>query len=203
VKTLDPVLYKIRKESILQQARHLFATRGYAESSMDDIARANHMQKASLYHYFTSKQQILQEMIAWESERWATRLRDVPLNLNFKDSLMHLAQAFLRNLDDTASREFFTIIYFESSKNPAIFKAFKESPTYKQGGPIFEVMRTHLEKRLPRVKIAMLVTQFVGGLLHYARISRLHGENMFLEPFSDEQYLEQCIGIFVRGVEGV
>jgi AcrR family transcriptional regulator len=170
---------------------------------MDDIAHSNHMQKASLYHYFSSKHQILQEMMEWEGARWAARLRDVPANLEFKDTLMHLAQAFLKNIDDVAGREFFSILYFESSKNPAIFKAFKETPTYKQGGPIFDAFAAHLGKRLPRVNIAMLVVQFIGGLLHYARLSRLHQENMCLEPFTDEQYLDQFIGVFVRGVEGV
>ena len=71
-KTLDPILHQIKKEAILQRARHLFATKGYAETSMDDIAQADHMQKASLYHYFASKQQILQQMIDWEVERWWT-----------------------------------------------------------------------------------------------------------------------------------
>jgi AcrR family transcriptional regulator len=203
VKTLDPVLYQIRKESILQQARHLFSTKGYAESSMDDIAHANHMQKASLYHYFNSKHQILQEMIEWEGARWAARLRDVPPRLTFQESLTHLAKAFLKNIDDASGREFFRIIYFESSKHPSILKAFKETPTYKDGGPIFEAINAHLGNRLSRLKIAMLTMQFVGSLIHYARMSRLHGENMCGEGFSDDQYLEQAIGVFARGVESV
>jgi AcrR family transcriptional regulator len=202
VKTLDPVLYQIRKDAILQQARHLFSTKGYAETSMDDIAHSNHMQKASLYHYFKSKQQILQEMIELEGGRWLGRMRTVPLDVDFKESLMHVAKTFLQNLDDPAGREFFRIIYFESSKNPAIFKAFKESPTYKQG-PIFEVFSRHFGDRLSRVNIAMLVTQFVGGLIHYARMSRLHQENMCMEKFSDSQYLDQFIGVFTRGIAGV
>ncbi len=202
MKTLDPVLYQIRKEAILQQARHLFSTKGFAETSMDDIAHTNHMQKASLYHYFKSKDQILHEMIAMEGERWARRLRDIPAGSDFKTSLMLVAKSLLQNLDDPAGREFFRIIYFESSKNPAIFKAFKESPAYKKG-PIFEVFESHLGKRLPRVKIAMLVTQFIGSIVHYARLSRLHEENMCLENFSDADYLQQSVDLFVRGLEGV
>src|SRR5882672_2009174 len=107
MKTLDPVLYQIRKEAILQQARHMFATKGFAETSMDDIARANQMQKASLYHYFKSKQQILQEMIDLEGERWTAQLRDSAAGKDFQESLMHIGATFLRNLDDPGRREFF------------------------------------------------------------------------------------------------
>jgi AcrR family transcriptional regulator len=202
VKTLDPVLYQIRKEAILQQARHLFATKGYAETSMDDIAQATHLQKASLYHYFKSKQQILLEMIDMEGVRWTGRMRDIPATADFRESLVHVGKALLQNLDDAAGREFFQIIYFESNKNPVIFKAFKESPTYKQG-PVFELFLRHLEKRFPRVKIAMLVTQFIGGLIHYARLSRLHGQNMCIEAFSDNDYIEQMAELFIRGMDRV
>ena len=69
MKVLDPAVFGIRKDTILQFARHLFATKGYAETTMDDIAQAAKMQKASLYHYFPSKQQLLQEMMDMEVER--------------------------------------------------------------------------------------------------------------------------------------
>src|SRR5579864_4430735 len=128
VKILDPVLHQIKKEAILQQARHLFATKGYAETSMDDIAQAGHMQKASLYHYFESKQQILQQMIDWEVERWwASRLKDYETGPDLAGTLTLIGTLFLKDLDDPARREFFKIIHFESHKNPAISKALKES----------------------------------------------------------------------------
>ena len=73
----DPAVFQIRKETILQHARHLFANKGYAETSMDDIAHACNIQKASLYHYFKSKQEILQQMVDLELEQWwAARLKD-------------------------------------------------------------------------------------------------------------------------------
>src|SRR6185295_7211791 len=133
MKTLDPVLHRIRKEALLQQARHMFATKGFAETSMDDIAHANNMQKASLYHYFKSKLQILQEMIDLEGERWASQLQETITETNFRESLVKIGRTFLQNLDDSGRREFFQIIHFESHKNPEIFKAFKESPIYRRG----------------------------------------------------------------------
>ena len=202
MKTLDPVIHQIRKEAILQQARHMFATKGFAETSMDDIAHANHMQKASLYHYFESKQQILQEMINLEGERWNAQLKDSAEGADLRQSLLHIGTAFLQSFEDPARREFFQIIHFESHKNPEIFKAFKESPIYRRA-LVYELFNKHLEKRLPRVKIAMLTTQFMGGLIHYATLSRLRGENMCLEKFSDAEYMQLLVNVFLRGLESV
>src|SRR5438552_15646309 len=114
MKTLDPVQYKIRKENLLQHARHLFATKGFAETSMEDIAQTAHMQKASLYHYFDSKQQILQNMIALESDRWRALLQDDLAGKDFRDALQHIGMTFLSYIDDPGGREFFKIIHFES-----------------------------------------------------------------------------------------
>jgi AcrR family transcriptional regulator len=197
MKTLDPVLHQIRKEAILQRARHMFATKGFAETSMDDIAQAGHMQKASLYHYFSSKQQILQEMINLEGERWSTQLENYAAAPTLRESLLQMGLIFLKNFDDPARREFFQIIHFESHKNPAIFNAFKDSPTYKRG-VIYQVFTKHLESKIPRVKIAIMVTQYMGALIHYATLSRLRGENMCLEKFSDEEYTEQLVDTFMR-----
>jgi AcrR family transcriptional regulator len=200
MKTLDPVLHQIRKEAILQQARHLFATKGFAETSVDDVAHANHMQKASLYHYFKGKQQILQDMVNLEGERWSARLKDYDAGTNLQDTLTRIGIAFLEDMDNPGRREFFKIIHFESHKNPAILRAMKESPTYKRGA-LFAVLAKYLDPKFTRAKIAMLVTQFMGGLVHYATLSRLRGENMCLEKFTDEEYIHQLVEIFTRGLE--
>jgi TetR/AcrR family transcriptional regulator len=48
-----------QRDAILQQAAQLFAERGYAGSSMSGLAAAAGVSKASLYHYFTDKYQLL------------------------------------------------------------------------------------------------------------------------------------------------
>ena len=45
-------------ESILSAAEHIFRARGYHATSLNDVAEACHIQKASLYHHFSSKEQL-------------------------------------------------------------------------------------------------------------------------------------------------
>ena len=49
---------------ILDRAADLFATRGYAGISIGDIAKACQCSKSRLYHYFSSKENILSAMLA-------------------------------------------------------------------------------------------------------------------------------------------
>lgn len=199
MKVVDPALHQIRKEAILQHARHLFATKGFSETSMDDIAHEAELQKASLYHYFESKQQVLQEMVNLENTRWAAMLKGTEEAASLRETLMHLGTQFLQALDDPGRREYFKIIQFESHNNPPILKALKESPTHNREG-FYAVFAKHLEGKLPRARIAMFITQFMGGLIHYSTLSRLRGENMCLEKFTDTDYVEQQVNIFVKGI---
>jgi len=200
VKVLDPAAFQIRKETILQHARHLFAHKGYAETSMDDIAQACHIQKASLYHYFESKHKILQEMVDLEvSEWWGVRLKEYEAGTTLRETLLLIATLFLKDMADIRRQEFFKIIHFESHKDPSILKALKESPTHNRKG-LYVVFARHLEGKLPQLKIAMFMTQFMGGLIHYAALSRLRSENMCYEKFDDTAYVDQLVDIFVKGI---
>jgi len=200
MKVLDPAVFSIRKENILQHARHLFATKGYAETTVDDIAQACKMQKASLYHYFESKQRILQEMMDLELGRWSARLTEYEKGTDLKDVLRIIATIFLKDMEDPARREFFKILHFESHHNPFIFKAWKESPMNNREG-FYGVFARHLGTRLSRREIAMFITQFMGGLIHYTAMAKLRGENFCLEPFDDASYIDQLVSVCTRGVE--
>ena len=49
----------MQRSDILQAAAQIFRQKGYHAASMQDIADAVHLQKASLYHHVNSKQDIL------------------------------------------------------------------------------------------------------------------------------------------------
>ncbi|MEP7137012.1 MAG: TetR/AcrR family transcriptional regulator [Chloroflexota bacterium] len=51
------------REDILEAAAQVFRQKGFHGASMSDIAAAVNLQKASLYHHVTSKQEILLEIL--------------------------------------------------------------------------------------------------------------------------------------------
>jgi len=50
---------QMTRQDILEAAAQIFSEKGYHAASMQDIARAVHLQKASLYHHVSGKQEIL------------------------------------------------------------------------------------------------------------------------------------------------
>jgi len=105
------------------------------------------MQKASLYHYFESKQKILVEMVDLEVGRWGARIPEYEKGKDLKETLEIIATTFLKDMEDPARREFFKILHLESHNNPFIFKTWKESPMQNRQG-FYSVFAKHLAGRL-------------------------------------------------------
>jgi AcrR family transcriptional regulator len=53
----------VSREHILESSAQVFCQKGYHGASMADIAKAVGLQKATLYHHFGSKQEILAELL--------------------------------------------------------------------------------------------------------------------------------------------
>ena len=58
---------KDKKITIIKAAQELFARFGFVKTTVDEIASAARMGKATLYHYFRSKEDVFKEVIEKES----------------------------------------------------------------------------------------------------------------------------------------
>src|SRR5260370_25852321 len=52
-----------RREQILQTAQKLFAEQGFRETNLNDVAEQLCFRRQAVYHYFTSKDEILYELM--------------------------------------------------------------------------------------------------------------------------------------------
>jgi len=67
---------KYKKEQILIVAKKFFTRFGLKKTTMDEIAKATRMGKATLYHYFRSKEQVFAEVIQRESQILEEKLNE-------------------------------------------------------------------------------------------------------------------------------
>jgi AcrR family transcriptional regulator len=67
----------LTRAGILEAAARIFSEKGFHATSMQDIADAVHLQKASLYHHFSSKQEILADILDQALDLINTRLETV------------------------------------------------------------------------------------------------------------------------------
>lgn len=66
-----------RRDEILDAAIEAFAEGGYHGTSMEDIARIVGVRKRALYHYFTSKDELLFEILKQPTEVMIERLGEI------------------------------------------------------------------------------------------------------------------------------
>ena len=65
-----------KKGIIINVAQKIFSKYGLIKTTVDEIAKAARMGKASLYHYFRSKEDIYKEVVEKENEVLMTKIRD-------------------------------------------------------------------------------------------------------------------------------
>lgn len=69
--------FGVKKVAILQAAARLFATRGYKDASLNELARSLRVTKPTLYYYFTNKDDILRSIKSHVHEEFLTSLGDI------------------------------------------------------------------------------------------------------------------------------
>ena len=69
--------YQDKKKLIITVAEKFFSRFGLNKTTMNEIAKAARIGKATLYHYFASKEHIFTEVIQKESQRLENRLNTV------------------------------------------------------------------------------------------------------------------------------
>jgi AcrR family transcriptional regulator len=65
-----------RKEGIVEIARDQFARFGFKKTTVDEIAKAVHMGKSTLYYYFRTKEDVFKAVIERESKFLSTKIKE-------------------------------------------------------------------------------------------------------------------------------
>lgn len=86
-----------QRTHILSHAARLFVDLGYASTTMDMLAAAADMNKASLYYYFKNKQEILFSLLKDSAEELLD-ISSPALGMAPHDALIHLVEQGLKNL---------------------------------------------------------------------------------------------------------
>lgn len=95
------------REDILEAAAQVFRQKGYHGASMEDIARAVNLQKPSLYHHVSSKQEILLALLNRALELLLERIsaisnQDIPADQKLQEMIRAYLQILAENTDLSA-----------------------------------------------------------------------------------------------------
>jgi TetR/AcrR family transcriptional repressor of mexJK operon len=121
-----------KRLQILDAATELFVAQGYGAVSMDAIARAAVVSKATLYAHFTSKDLLFATIIgdacrANVMGQWLLSLEDGPPVTDVRETLTVLGLGVLRFLLEERSLAIYRVVVAESVRFPELGRAFHEN----------------------------------------------------------------------------
>lgn len=115
-------------DQVLDGARRVFIAQGYEGASVDDIARAAGVSKATLYSYFTDKRQMFAEVYQAEIEHLAASTMQELCADSAPEQALHVAaRRLVGYMTSDFGRAMYRICVTESARFPEIGQAFYES----------------------------------------------------------------------------
>jgi TetR/AcrR family transcriptional repressor of mexJK operon len=113
---------------VLAGAREVFMADGFEGASVDDIARAAGVSKATLYSYFSDKRLLFMEVARRECARQANMAADgIDTSLPAREVLTAAARQMLDIATSDFGRQIFRISAAECARFPALGPAFYAS----------------------------------------------------------------------------
>lgn len=152
-----------KRSHILKTAGRLFLERGFAGTSMGEIAAAGAGSKGTIYGYFRSKEELFMAFMSQEIQARAALTFD-PLRHGGgpRKTLTELGQRFLRLLTDPTMAALYRVVVHEAPHFPEIGRMFTEVGP----GPARHSLAGYLERCIEQGKleiddVPMAVEQFL------------------------------------------
>ena len=159
---VEQSVYDLKREKVLEVAAQLFNERGYRATSLRDIANALGVTKASLYHYFTSKEQMLIELY----ERIHSRLAEAAQGLlrPSGDATATLREVIKNHIRFVTTYSDLSAIFFqEKAELDSQYRRVVNSRSREYDRPIEEFVRQGIEEgQFQSVDVPVTVNLIMG-----------------------------------------
>ncbi|MEL7211466.1 MAG: TetR/AcrR family transcriptional regulator [Pseudomonadota bacterium] len=134
-------------DQVLEGARKVFMTDGYEGASVDDIAKAAEVSKATLYSYFPDKRLLFMEVARLECCRQTDRaLEVIDMSQPIRDVLCDMCQHMMKFFLSPFGQRVFRICVAESDRFPELGREFYESGPEHVASSIMEYFDEAIER---------------------------------------------------------
>lgn len=190
----------LRRKEIMEAALHVFGTKGYSRTNIEDIAQEIGMSKGSIYQYFKSKEELFISTIK-ESSQMRTLL-NLPKfkqeNLNIEEVLVEIGRVFLSVFKDPRRIKLMRIIIGETPNFPEIGELFFHEVIEKTSEHIGNMLKPYVSSELDPV---LSIRLFIGSIWSFVIFQEM-------VPLKDRKYeheaiIKDAIRIFQHGVLNV
>ncbi len=188
-----------QKNKFLMKAQALFAEKGYGSTSMADIAVACEVQKATLYHYFESKEALLFGILECHSRQKKEDENFCRLfcGATLEERFYQVAKHHLEEMDRQESLEFMKILLVETTTSGRM-KEYYQKYLRERMEEFTEGVIAPLRKgKMSDLEMRRLAHQFFACLMHYSWQTRMVGRiDEFVGP--EDEYIRRLARLFGR-----
>jgi TetR/AcrR family transcriptional regulator of autoinduction and epiphytic fitness len=187
-----------KAQAILDGAMQEFLVHGYAATSMDKIAAAAGVSKATVYSHFQDKVglfTVLIQRMACKKELFAQEL----LQSTQGDPNLALRQFANQMLDNIAADPqiltFIRLVIGESGRFPELAQAFVKNIEKPSLDLLTQYLGTHPDLQFSDPEVA--ARAFIGTMIHFVLMGQvLHGSSIL--PMERERLLDHLLNLIIR-----
>lgn len=130
-----------KRREIIDGARRVFFDKGFDGASMDEIARASGVSKATIYVYFASKEELFQALVTVDRRKSAERLFEFdPGDPDVANLLQRIGVSFMTMMVQPDHIRLVRMVMGVAEKFPSIGRAFFESGPCEGGRRLADLL---------------------------------------------------------------
>ena len=189
-----------KSEAILKGAMQEFLQHGYAAASMDKIAKAAKVSKATVYSHFEDKESlfnaVMQDLV---KDRFQSVMGLQQPQSLAKDPKIVLSQMATRMLENARSdrefQDFIRIIIGESGRFPELARAYVRNLAKPAIDILTQYFKAHPELKLDDPEATVRV--MIGTLVYFVMLQEmLHGKDIL--PLENERLVDTLSDLITK-----
>ncbi|MCX5510065.1 TetR/AcrR family transcriptional regulator [Pseudomonas sp. BJa3] len=193
-----------KREAILEAAKHLFLSLGYANTSMDAVAAAAGVSKLTVYSHFTDKQTLFGAAVMATCQNQLPDLMfEYPEGAAVEDVLLNIARGFQALISSDEAVKLSRLIFALGSQDPGFGQYFYAAGPKRVMSGMEALLRCVDQRGLLRIDNPWQAAEHFFCLVKGAPDYRLLlGCSPALVGDEAEAHVREAVGVFIRAFRG-
>ncbi len=191
-----------RPAQILEAALDVFARRGFAEATMDDIAGEAGITKGTIYLYFEGKRELLLAVVRAQLGRFMALLPRMHALItgDIEENARQLGGDFLGALMEPEVTKTIQVILAELQHLPEVKRLYQEEALPQANVQVAGFLKAHMDVGTFRQLDPTIATRCLFGMfMIFVLTQEILGASR-ITPMSQEAIVDTVTGIFFHGI---
>lgn len=189
-----------KRQSILDAAKHLFLSKGFASTSMDAVANLAGVSKLTVYSHFTDKETLFSSAVMAKcTEQLPGLLLALPQGMPIETVLLNIARGFYALINSEESLNLHRLMINLGSQDPKLSQIFFEAGPQRMLSEMGRLLSEIHQSGALRIDNPHNAAEHFFCLIKGAPNFRLlYGYGEPLNAHAVEAHVQEVVGLFMR-----